>query len=495
MGKATGFMEIERQVPKKRDPRDRVQDWQDIHVTPPKSDIEQQASRCMDCGVPFCQAGTNVPGSDEIGCPVYNLIPEWNDLVYHGRWKDALERLHKTNNFPEFTGKVCPAPCEGSCTVAIDDDAVTIKSIEWQIVENGFKEGWIKAKPPRKRTGKRVAVIGSGPAGLAAAAQLNKVGHTVVVYEKEDRVGGLLTYGIPDVKLPYETVMRRVRILEEEGITFKTNVNIGETISWEQLNNDYSAVILCTGAQVPRGVSDVPGHDAKGVHFAMDFLTQNTKSLLDSKHEDGQYISAAGKNVIVIGGGDTGVDCITTSVRHGAKSIAQFDINKIKGETRNDGNPWPLFPLTFAKEDGHKEAEAVYGEDPRAYQWLTTRFVTDDDGVLVGLEAVQAETVFENGQKLRKPITGSEKVWDADLVLLAIGFTGPERELLEQMGVKTTNRGTVDAEYGQYNTSVPSVYAAGDNRRGQSLVVWAIHEGREAAREVDRYLMGSTILV
>ncbi|MFB4160781.1 glutamate synthase subunit beta [Geomicrobium sp. JSM 1781026] len=494
MGKATGFMEIKREAPPKRDPVERSKDWKDIHLTPSKELIESQAARCMDCGIPFCQAGTSIPGSDEIGCPVYNLIPEWNDLIYQGKWYEALERLHKTNNFPEFTGKVCPAPCEGSCTVAIDDNPVAIKSIEWQIIERGFKEGWVKAQPPKKRTGKSVAVVGSGPAGLAAAAQLNKAGHTVVVYEKDDRIGGLLTYGIPDVKLPYDTVMRRVRLLEEEGITFKTNEEIGRTITWEQLNNDYSAVILCTGAQVPRGVGDVPGKEANGVHFAMDFLTQNTKSLLDSNHENKEYITAKDKNVIVIGGGDTGVDCITTSVRHGAKSITQFDINKIKEDIRLDNNPWPLFPMTFAKEDGHKEAEAVYGEDPRAYQWFTTAFVTDEDNNLVGLEAVQAETIFEDGNKIRKPIPGTEKVWDADLVLLAIGFTGPEQELLEQMQVKVTNRGTIDAPYGKYNTNVPSVFAAGDNRRGQSLVVWAIHEGREAARECDRYLMGDTIL-
>ncbi|WP_184403567.1 glutamate synthase subunit beta [Geomicrobium halophilum] len=494
MGNPTGFMEINRKTPAKREPKERVEDWNEFQLTPPEEEIEEQAARCMDCGIPFCQAGTNMPGSDEIGCPVYNLIPEWNDLVYKGQWKEALQRLHKTNNFPEFTGRVCPAPCEGSCTVAIDAEPVTIKSIELQIVEKGFREGWITAKQPLRRTGKKVAVIGSGPAGLAAAAQLNRAGHHVTVYEKEDRIGGLLTYGIPDVKLPFETVMRRIHLLEEEGIEFKTNVEIGSTITWNELREAVDGVVLCTGAQVPRGVEDIPGHDLNGIEYAMNFLTQNTKALLNHNLRNDDYIDAKDKHVVVIGGGDTGVDCITTSVRHGAKSITQFDINVEKQEERPENNPWPLFPMTYKQEEGHKEAEAVYGQDPRAYQWLTTEFISDGNGNLTGLKAVQAETVYNNGKKERKPIPGTERVWKADLVLLAIGFTGPERELLEQMGIQTTKHGTVSAEYGEYATSEDGVFAAGDNRRGQSLVVWAIHEGREAARECDRYLTGSTIL-
>lgn len=494
MGHPTGFMDIKRKNPPKRDPGERVNDWKEYQLTPPEAEVQEQAARCMDCGIPFCQAGTNMPGSDEIGCPVYNLIPEWNDLVYRGQWKEALARLHKTNNFPEFTGRVCPAPCEGSCTVAIDAEPVTIKSVELQIVEKGFREGWITAKQPLRRTGKKVAVIGSGPAGLAAAAQLNRAGHEVTVYEKEDRIGGLLTYGIPDVKLPYETVMRRIHLLEEEGVTFKTGVDIGTSLRWDELRQSVDGVVLCTGAQVPRGVEDVPGHHATGVEYAMNFLTQNTKALLNPSLRNDDYISAKDKDVIVIGGGDTGVDCITTSVRHGAKSITQFDINTKKDEVRGEEDAWPLFPMTYKQEEGQKEAEAVYGEDPRAYQWLTTEFLTDGDGNLTGLKAVQADTVYEKGKRVRKPIPGTERIWKADLVLLAIGFTGPERDLLEQMGVNTTKRGAVDAEYGDYVTNQTAVFAAGDNRRGQSLVVWAIHEGREAARECDRYLTGSTIL-
>lgn len=495
MGKPTGFMEYKRETTKKRDPFERTKSWQEFHILMPEPVLRQQGARCMDCGVPFCQTGTTMDGSGEIGCPVYNLIPEWNDLVYRGKWKEALERLHKTNNFPEFTGRVCPAPCEGSCTVAISDDAVSIKSIEFHIVERGFQEGWIVPQPPEKRTGKTVAVVGSGPAGLAAAAQLNKAGHTVTVFEREDRIGGLLTYGIPDVKLAYHVVERRVKILEEEGVIFKANVEIGKDMSAAQLKNDFDAVLLCTGATKPRDV-EVEGRELKGIHFAMDFLTANTKSLLNSNHQDHNYISAEAKNVIVIGGGDTGVDCITTSVRHGAKSITQFDINKQKPGVRDEEkNPWPLFPIVHQVEDGQKEAQAVYGHDPRSYQVSTTKFVGDEHGNVKELHTINVETkIDENGRKSRTPIPGTEKVWPADLVLLAVGFTGPEERIIEELSLATTARQTIEAEYGKYATSVKGVFAAGDNRRGQSLVVWAIHEGREAARECDRYLMGSSNL-
>ncbi|MFC5714299.1 glutamate synthase subunit beta [Thalassorhabdus alkalitolerans] len=493
MGKSTGFMEYKREAPAKKDPLARVKNWQEFTILMPEDKLSEQGARCMDCAIPFCQAGTTMDGSAEIGCPVHNLIPEWNDLVYRGKWKEALERLHKTNNFPEFTGRVCPAPCEGSCTVAISDDPVSIKSIEFHIVEKGFKEGWIKPEPPKKRTGKKVAVIGSGPAGLAAAAQLNKAGHTVTVFEKDDRVGGLLTYGIPDVKLSFEVLQRRVRLLEEEGITFVTNTEIGKDYPAEKLNEEFDSTILCTGAQVPR---DVPakGRDLKGIHYAMEFLKKNTKSLLDSNHQDQNYLSAKGKNVIVIGGGDTGVDCITTSLRHGCESLVQFDIHPEKNKDREPLNPWPLFPVVYSQEDGHKEAEAVFGKDPRAYKLQTTKFVGDENGNVKELHTVEVDTVYENGKKLRKEIPGTERAWKADLVLLAIGFTGPEKHLLDELKVETTERSTVDAEYGKYSTNVEGVFAAGDNRRGQSLVVWAIHEGREAAREVDRYLMGSSNL-
>ncbi|MFB5661740.1 glutamate synthase subunit beta [Alteribacillus sp. HJP-4] len=493
MGKPTGFMEYKRENPAKQDPFARVKNWQEFQIIMPEKKVEEQGARCMDCAIPFCQAGTTMEGSGEIGCPVYNLIPEWNDLVYRGNWKEALERLHKTNNFPEFTGRVCPAPCEGSCTVALNDDPVSIKTIEFHIVEKGFKEGWINPEPPKSRTGKKVAVIGSGPAGLAAAAQLNKAGHSVTVFEKDDRIGGLLTYGIPDVKLPYDVVMRRVSIMEEEGIEFVTSTEIGKDYPAEVLNNDFDSVVLCTGAQVHR---DVPaqGRGLDGIYYAMDFLRSNTKSLLDSEHADGNYISAEDRDVIVIGGGDTGVDCITTSLRHGCNSLTQFDIHPEKSTDRTDNNPWPLFPVVYTKEEGHKEAEAVFGDDPRAYKVMTKKFVGDENGRVKELHTIEVDTIYENGEKIRKEIPGTEKVWKADLVLLAIGFTGPEQELLDQMEIKRDNRSSVEAEYGKYATNKEGVYAAGDSRRGQSLVVWAIHEGREAAREVDRFLMGSSNL-
>ncbi|SDH05522.1 glutamate synthase (NADH) small subunit [Alteribacillus persepolensis] len=494
MGKPTGFMEYTREAPPKKSPLERVKNWQEFQIIMPEEKVQAQGARCMDCAVPFCQTGTTMEGSEEIGCPVYNLIPEWNDLVYRGKWKQALERLHKTNNFPEFTGRVCPAPCEGSCTVALNDDPVTIKSIEYHIVEKGFKEGWIQPSPPKKRTGKKVAVIGSGPAGLAAAAQLNKAGHTVTVFEKDDRIGGLLTYGIPDVKLSYHVIERRLHLLEEEGVTFVTNTEIGSDYPSDKLNKEFDAVILCTGSQVHR---DVPaeGRGLDGIHYAMDFLRANTKSLLDSQHEDGDYISAKGKDVIVIGGGDTGVDCITTSLRHECNSLIQFDIHPEKGTERGEDNPWPLYPQVYTQEEGHKEAQAVFGDDPRAYKVMTKKFVGDENGNVKELHTVEVDTVYENGKKVRKEIPGTEKVWKADLVFLAIGFTGPEQELLEQMKIETDGRSNVAAEYGKYRTNQEGVFAAGDNRRGQSLVVWAIHEGREAARECDKYLMGSTHLV
>ncbi|WP_018922323.1 glutamate synthase subunit beta [Salsuginibacillus kocurii] len=493
MGKPTGFMEYKRETPPKKNPLARVKNWQEFQIVMPEDKLQDQGARCMDCGVPFCQAGTSMEGSGEIGCPVYNLIPEWNELIHQNKWREALARLHKTNNFPEFTGRVCPAPCEGSCTLAINDDPVTIKSIEYHIVEKGFREGWITPEPPKTRTGKKVAVIGSGPAGLAAAAQLNKAGHTVTVYEKDDRIGGLLTYGIPDVKLANRIVNRRVDLLKEEGVSFVVNTDVGSDYPVDQLYEDHDGVILCTGAQVHRNVP-AENSELKGIHYAMDFLRKNTKSLLDSGLEDQDYISAEGKNVIVIGGGDTGVDCITTSVRHGAKSITQFDIHEKKGMDRDHDNPWPLYPMIYNQEDGHKEAAAVYGRDPRSYKLMTKSFTSNEDGQVVGLTTVEVDTVYENGQKKRVEVPGTEREWQADLVFLAIGFTGPEQELLEQMDVKRTDRSTVDAPYGSYETNVEGVFAAGDNRRGQSLVVWAIHEGREAARECDRYLMGTTNL-
>ncbi|WP_227394800.1 glutamate synthase subunit beta [Jeotgalibacillus aurantiacus] len=493
MGKPTGFMEYQRHSQRERDPKERINDWKDYTKPMSEQEIKLEGARCMDCGVPTCHTGTEINGQTT-GCPVYHLIPEWNDLVYQGKWKEALEREHERNNFPEFTGTACPAPCEGACVLGINEDPVAIRTVERAIIERGFDEGWVVPEPPEKRTGKKVAVVGSGPAGLAAAAQLNKAGHLVTVYEKNDRIGGLLTYGIPEMKLPYYMVERRVKILEAEGITFITNAEIGGNVPVEQLREEFDSIILCGGAQVHRNI-DVEGRDLKGIHYAMDFLHSNTKSLLDSNHEDGNYISAEGKDVIVIGGGDTGTDCLATSLRHNCKSLTQFDIYDKKGSIRDAlGNPWPQYPIIHRIEYGQKEAASKYGDDPRAYAVQTTKFVGDENGHVKEVHTVNVKLRIENGKKIRETIPGSEKVWKADLVLLAIGFSGPEQSLIQKLGVETTDRSTVKAEYGDYRTNVEGIFSAGDMRRGQSLIVWAINEGREAARECDRYLMGSTVL-
>lgn len=399
------------------------------------------------------------------------------------------------NNFPEFTGFACPAPCEGACVLGINEPPVAIRSVERSIIEKGFAEGWVTPQPPAYRTGKKVAVVGSGPAGLAAAAQLNKAGHWVTVYERNDRVGGLLTYGIPEMKLPYSVVERRVDILKQEGIQFLTNTEVGRNYPVSRLNEEYDSVILCGGATTPRNI-DVNGRNLKGVHYAMDFLHSNTKSLLDSDHEDGNYISAKDKNVIVIGGGDTGTDCMATSMRHECKSLTQFDIYDKKSSVRdNETNPWPQYPIIHRVEYGQKEAEAEFGKDPKAYAVMTKKFVGDENNRIKEVHTIDVALSYdEKGNKVRTEIPGTEKVWQADLVLLAIGFSGPEQDLIEKLGIETTVRSNVAAQYGKYTTNVDGVFAAGDMRRGQSLIVWAINEGREAARECDRYLMGTTQL-
>jgi glutamate synthase (NADPH) small chain len=494
MGKPTGFMEYKRQTLDERNPAERTKDWKDY--TSPLSDeeVKKQGARCMDCGVPTCQSGMEINGATT-GCPVYHLIPEWNDLVYQGQWKEALKREHQMNNFPEFTGFACPAPCEGACVLGINEPPVAIRTVERSIIEKGFEEGWVIPEPPEYRSGKRVAVVGSGPAGLASAAQLNKAGHLVTVFEKNDRVGGLLTYGIPEMKLPYSVVKRRVDILEKEGIEFVTNTEVGKDYTVEDLRENFDAVILCGGAAVHRDIQ-VDGRDLKGVHYAMEFLHSNTKSLLDSNLEDGNYISAEGKNVIVIGGGDTGTDCLATSVRHNCKSLTQFDIYDKKGAIRDEvGNPWPQYPVIHRVEYGQKEAAEVLGEDPRAYAVMTKKFVGDEHGHIKEVHTINVKLRYdEDGNKIRDEIPGTEKVWPADLVLLAIGFSGPEQDLIKELEVETNSNSTVKAEYGKYLTNVEGVFAAGDMRRGQSLIVWAINEGREAARECDRYLMGTTEL-
>ncbi|MFB5664002.1 glutamate synthase subunit beta [Alteribacillus sp. HJP-4] len=493
MGKPTGFREYQRQAWPERDPVQRSKDWCDYTLPMTEEEVKKQGSRCMDCGIPTCHMGTEINGLTS-GCPVYHLIPEWNDLVYQGQWKKALEREHQMNNFPEFTGMACPAPCEGACVLGINEPPVAIRAVERAIIEKGFEEGWVQPQPPRKRTDKRVAVIGSGPAGLACADQLNKAGHNVTVFEKHDRAGGLLTYGIPEMKLPYNIVERRLSLLKEEGITFLTSTEVGKEFPVSVLYQEFDAVVLCGGAAVHRDL-DVEGRNLKGIHFAMDFLHANTKSLLDSALQDGKYITAKGKNVIVIGGGDTGTDCIATAIRHNCKSLVQFDIYPHKPSERLEENPWPQWPVIHRVEYGQKEAASAFGKDPRTYEVLTKKFTGDENGRVKAVHTIQVHTeISETGERKRTELQGTEKVWPAELVLLAIGFSGPEQGLLKTLGVHTDERSNVKAEYGVYQTNIENVFAAGDMRRGQSLIVWAINEGREAARECDRYLMGETDL-
>jgi glutamate synthase (NADPH/NADH) small chain len=427
------------------------------------------------------------------GCPINNLIPEWNDLVYRGLWHEALERLHKTNNFPEFTGRVCPAPCEGSCVLGIHSPPVTIKNIEASIADRGWDEGWIIAEPPEVRTGKKVAVIGSGPAGLSAAAQLNRAGHTVTVFERADRIGGLLMYGIPNMKLDKALVQRRVDLLTKEGVTFKTNTEVGKDITAQQLLSDFDAIILCTGATKGRDLP-IEGRNLKGIHFAMEFLHHNTKSLLDQKW-NGSFINAKGKDVIVIGGGDTGTDCVGTSMRHGCSSLVQLEILPRPPMERAKDNPWPEWPKVYRLDYGQEEAAAVFGSDPRVYLTTAKKFVGDENGHVKEVHTVEIEwSKDDQGRFVPKEVPGTEKIRPAQLVLLAMGFLGPEQPLLEALGVERDPRTNVKADYGTFQTSIPKVFAAGDARRGQSLVVWAFNEGRAAARECDRFLMGKTDL-
>ncbi len=493
MGNPSGFMQHTRELEPDRSPSERIKDWKEFHGHLPDEKLKVQGSRCMDCGIPFCQTGEMIEGLTS-GCPINNLIPEWNDLIYKGLWREALDRLHKTNNFPEFTGRVCPAPCEGSCVLGINEPPVTIKNIECTIIDRGFEEGWVVPEPPEVRTGKKVAVVGSGPAGLSCAAQLNKAGHLVTVYERDDRIGGLLMYGIPNPHLEKSVVDRRVDLLREEGIEFITNTEIGKDLPSQKLVDDYDAVVICTGATKPRDLP-IEGRELKGIHFAMEFLRANTKSLLDSNLEDGNYISAKDKNVIVLGGGDTGTDCVATSIRHGCKSLLQFEILPMPPMERAADNPWPQWPKVYTLSYGQEEAMSVFGKDPRKYQVLTTKFVGDEDGNVNELHTVKIEWhKGDNGRPTFKEVPGSEEVWPADRVFLALGFLGPEETVLDQLNIERDDRSNAKAEYGKYNTNIEGVFAAGDARRGQSLIVWAINEGREAARECDCYLMGSTNL-
>jgi glutamate synthase (NADPH/NADH) small chain len=477
MGKVTGFLEIQRKKHPTRAVAERLLDWREVYLPYPQGVLEGQAARCMDCGIPFCHQG----------CPLGNLIPDWNDLVYRDRWQAAIDRLHATNNFPEFTGRLCPAPCEGACVLGINNDPVTIKSIEVSIIERAFDEGWVIARPPRLRTGKRVAVVGSGPAGLAAADQLNRAGHWVTVFERADRIGGLLRYGIPAFKMEKRFLDRRLAIMLEEGVMFRTGCNVGVTLSVDELRRDFEAVVLAGGATAPRDLK-VPGRELTGIHFAMEYLPlQNRRNEGDTVPED-RFITASGKHVIIIGGGDTGADCLGTAHRQGARSVHQLELLSRPADTRPDSNPWPLWPNIFRVSSAHEEG----GE--RLYAVLTERFSGDENGQVKKLHAVNVEVASQNGRLEFKPIAGSELALDADLVLLAMGFLGPERGgMLDALGVRMTDRGNVWRD-ARWMTSVPGVFTAGDMQRGQSLIVWAIAEGRSAARGIDAFLMGSSEL-
>lgn len=476
MGKPTGFKEFSRQTEPYRNAMDRLLDYEEIYTSHNDELLSNQGARCMDCGVPFCQ-------SDE-GCPVYNLIPEWNDLIYKNRWQEALDRLHKTNNFPEFTGRVCPAPCEGACVLGVNEPAVTIKNIECAIADKGFENGWVVANPPEQRSDKNIAIVGSGPAGLAAAAQLNLAGHNVTVYERDDRIGGLLMYGIPNMKLEKDIVDRRVNLLKEEGVNFITNADVagsGENkVDVEQLLNENDALLLATGATTARDLN-IPNREGSGIHLAMEFLHKNTKNLLDSNLENKNVLSAKDKKVIVIGGGDTGTDCIGTSLRHDCESLVNFEIMPIPPIDRAGDNPWPLWPNIYRVDYGHQEAAEKFGQDPRVYSISGKEIVRDDEGCLLGINTVNVDDNF-------KEIPGSTQFWEADLILLSMGFLGPEHYLSETLNLELDDRSNYKAEYRDFQTSMEKVFAAGDCRRGQSLVVRAIDEGRLVADQIDKFL-------
>ncbi len=477
MGKLKGFLEIERQAAPKRPTEERLADWNEVYLPYATLDMQAQGARCMDCGIPFCHQG----------CPLGNLIPDWNDLVYRGKWQGAIDRLHKTNNFPEWTGRLCPAPCEGSCVLAIDSDAVTIKSVELSIVERAFEEGWISPVPPSVRTGKSVAVVGSGPAGLAAADQLNRVGHSVTVFEKSDRIGGLLRYGIPEFKMEKRFLDRRLAIMEAEGVRFRTGVNVGLDVPAESLRAEHDALLLAGGAGWPRDLQ-VPGRELRGIHFAMEYLTQQNRRNEGDEVPAAEAISAKDKRVVIIGGGDTGADCLGTVHRQGAASVAQFELLPRPPDRRDPDNPWPDWPNIFRVSAAHEE-----GGD-RVYSVSTERFSGTEDGRVAKLHGTKVEMQRRNAQMAFEPVPGTAFEMDVDLVLLAMGFLGPEREgLLTELGIRLTERGNVWRDE-NWMTSVPSVFTAGDMQRGQSLIVWAIAEGRSAARGIDAWLMGRSDL-
>ncbi len=495
MGKPTGFMDYKREVSKAAQPKDRIKDFNEFHEHLPQEKQQMQGARCMECGVPFCQAGMNICGMTS-GCPLHNLVPEWNDLVYTGNWKQAYNRLKKTNSFPEFTSRVCPALCEAACTCGLNGEPVATKENEYAIIENAYAEGYAAAKPPKVRTGKRVAVVGSGPAGLAVADQLNKRGHSVTVYERSDRIGGLLMYGIPNMKLEKKIVERKVKIMEEEGVTFLTGTDVGKDVKAESLLKEYHKVVLACGASNPRDIK-APGRDAKGIYFAVDFLKANTKSLLDSAFADKKYVETKGKNVVIIGGGDTGNDCVGTAIRHGAKSVTQIEMMPKAPDKRAENNPWPEWPKVCKTDYGQEEAIAVFGHDPRIYESTVKEFVKDKDGNLTAVKLVKLswERDAATGRMNMKEVPGSEQLLEAEVVLIAAGFLGTQAYVAEAFGVELNERTNVKTQAGSYQTSRENVFVTGDMHRGQSLVVWAIREGREAARAVDESLMGYSNLV
>ena len=476
MGKPTGFIEFKREKQPYRPVEERIRDWQQVMLPWPTETLRRQGARCMDCGIPFCHQG----------CPLGNIIPDWNDLVYRDRWRDAIERLHATNNFPEFTGTACPAPCEGSCVLGINNDPVTIKAIELAIVEHAFEAGWIRPEPPAVRTGKKVAVIGSGPAGLAAAQQLNRAGHWVTVFERADRIGGLLRYGIPEFKLEKRVLDRRLDQLQKEEIQFRVNANVGVNVPVEDLRREFDAILLAGGATAPRDLT-IPGRELRGIHFAMEYLTLQNRRCQGEVIPDEAFITASGKRVVIIGGGDTGADCLGTAHRHGALSVHQFELLPQPPDTRTPDNPWPQWPVIFRTSSAHAEGGI------REFSINTTRFA-GEDGQVKKLHAHRVEMITENGRMSFRPIPGTEFEMEVDLVLLAMGFLGPERNgLLSELDVRLTDRGNVWRDE-NWMTSVPGVFTAGDMQRGQSLIVWAIAEGRSAARGTDLYLMGHSAL-
>ncbi len=492
MGKPTGFLEYERENSVSVSPKERIKNFKEFHTPLSREEQRTQAARCMDCGVPFCQAGMTIAGATS-GCPLNNLIPEWNDLLYKGNWEQAYDRLHKTNNFPEFTSRVCPALCEAACTCGLNGNPVSVKENENSIIENAYEKGFAAPKIPKVRTDKKVAIIGSGPSGLAAADTLNQRGHNVTVFERSDRIGGLLMYGIPNMKLEKEVIDRKVQVMKTEGVQFVVNANVGKDIKASKILADYDRVILACGASNPRDIK-APGREAEGIYFAVDFLKSTTKALLDNGLKDGTYISAKDKRVMVIGGGDTGNDCVGTAIRHGAKSVMQVEMMPKLPECRAESNPWPQWPRVLKTDYGQEEAIAVFGSDPRVYETTVKEFIKDKSGKLtkVKLVKLEAKRNQETGRLAMEEIPGSEYTVDCDMVLIAAGFLGSESYVTKAFGVEVDGRTNVATEKDKYNTNIENVFVAGDMHRGQSLVVWAIREGRQAAKAVDFSLMGYT---